>query len=276
MKNFISTILFFSLITLSCPIKADTVDFIQLELNDLSVKTNSVFKQARETNDKVRENNPIRCVDFIESTDDGVLIQFLEGCSIDGGLSMDYILNWKINDQDYFSGGLFHTSCAGLTCKRTYRVDDRPFDEIAEAHRIAEIYASGRSYIDSISNIATKLYRQSMDKNKKITMKSKKFFGTEIPCSAEIVANAKEHTIKIMFPDVCPVPLSSDYKGGLKIKPKDLVDSMSAPSMTFGAYSIRKEKGKEICYTFETQCQDLTCIMREKNITCPAQSSIFY
>ena len=115
-----------------------------------------------------------------------------------------------------------------------------------------------------------------MDKNKKITMKSKKFFGTEIPCSAEIVANAKEHTIKIMFPDVCPVPLSSDYKGGLKIKPKDLVDSMSAPSMTFGAYSIRKEKGKEICYTFETQCQDLTCIMREKNITCPAQSSIFY
>ena len=282
MKNFISTILFFSLITLSCPIKADTVDFIQLELNDLSAKTNSVFKQARETNDKVRENNPIRCVDFIESTDDGVLIQFLEGCSIDSGLlgneslSMDYILNLKIKDQDNFSGGLFHTSCEGLTCKRTYRVDDRPFDEIVEAHRVAEIYASGSSHIKSIESIARNAYRQSIDKNKKITIKSSKFFGTELPCSAELIADAKEHTIKITFPNVCPVPFYSYYEGSLKIKPKDLVDSMSAPPMTFGDYSIRKEKGKEICYTFETQCQDLTCIMREKNITCPVQSSIFY
>ena len=94
MKNFISNILFFALTTLSVSTNADFVDTVQLELNELSEKTNSVFKQAQETKDKVKMNNPIDCIDFIESTDDGVLIQFTKG----GCLSDDQILNKKIKE----------------------------------------------------------------------------------------------------------------------------------------------------------------------------------
>ena len=247
MKNFISTTLFIALTTLSISVSADTVDMVQMELNELSAKTNSVFKQAQETNNKVRMNNPIDCVDFIENVDDGVRIQFTEGVCLSG----DYILNEKIKDQDYFSGGLFHTSCEGLICKRTYRMDDRSFDEIAGAHRVAENYASNPSYRKSIISIANDLYRKSKDKNKEMTLKSHKFFGTEVPCSAKIIAAAKEHTIKVIFPNVCPVPFHSQYKGNLKIRPKDLMDSLSALPR-FG-YSLFMGASFD--------CRDLTCVI---------------